>query len=281
MASLHLPAELKGLVVYELHALSEATDNLSSISLVWKEAWHNIRGIRFEKIEFLGPSTIVIRLQNFLSLLEGSPDIALHVKEIKIGSTDPNSTPPVKQWDDAACVGRNLTTLLSVTSRVERFEIKGISHSFIDAVLKSEMPEFLSIRGALRSSSIKSLYLDQHAFAYPNRCMSFLRLFPELDEVNIEWEHLPRRRIIQSLWKQNLPPDPRIANLTVPCQGFDLMEAIGKASLFPNVQGFFLDAGYEGRAVNFLPFLRQLLPQWHATLVELVIPDFQPRYGVL
>ncbi|KIY66809.1 hypothetical protein CYLTODRAFT_491152 [Cylindrobasidium torrendii FP15055 ss-10] len=261
-----LPPEIKGLITRKLGNLSPSS--LSSLGLVWKDAWHDIRTTRFESIEFVDSSTSGRRCWQLLSLLRSSPNVATYILRISVGSEicmgcrlgKRGGPGKDRKW---------LAEILVMASRLEAL----VLHNACPALMNDVSDElgFSSLRAAFRTSLVQSLDLSDYAFVTPADLLEFMHEFPSLNR--LRFNSIPKRgaQLDSYLWQQPLPRHEQVTSFTigyVSTIDVKFLDLVAREPILPNVTHFGL---LPPSQLNFLPVVRRLLLRW-PSLIQLNLP---------
>lgn len=268
----YLPPEIKGLIVQELGTLGDEEDCLSSIALVWRDAWHEIRSLRCRFIWVADAS----RLAEQLPLFTSYPELFTYIKEIDVG-------PGISKSLRHSTTCRNLSKLLTMATNAHTLDLEGFEPA---RLLSKGGVALRDLRAAFKASSVKNLSLDKLVLTTPADLIDFLSLLPNLTAMDIE------STIVSSQWPlvdtpPRVSPFPRFYHLSSLSVSYStsadrqFLDLVAQESIFPNIRDFRFEENIE---CNALPVLRKLLPLWSASLVALdllkVWPDFGTRFAL-
>ncbi|KIY66808.1 hypothetical protein CYLTODRAFT_23420 [Cylindrobasidium torrendii FP15055 ss-10] len=253
-----LPPEIKGLITRNLHDLSPST--LKSLGLVWREAWHDIRTIRFEYIKFDDSSANGWRCKKLLSLLRTAPNVATYIHKIFVGSQlcvgyrfemASGPTAQTRKW---------LAEILTLASHLEVLALQKTCPVLLNDV--SDELGFLTLRTAFQSSPVQTLNLTKYAFATPAGLLKFINGFRCLTRVQMK--SIPEQgvQLASRLWQQSLPRNEQLTSLTVGYGSMidvQFLDLVANEAIFPNISHSRLHHLW---AFDSLPVLQRLLLRW-------------------
>ncbi|KIY66813.1 hypothetical protein CYLTODRAFT_23508 [Cylindrobasidium torrendii FP15055 ss-10] len=268
-----LPAELKELVLKELARMGQ----VSSLALVWRETWHDIRISRFQYIDLDDYKSRSVRLPKLLAIIKTAPEVALYIKEIDLGDARDwtlNGVPCHWNQEEGFC--EKLASLIHVARCADELSLRRMYPS-----TPLEYRQYSVLKSAFQASSIRHLHLNEFIFSSPTKLLEFIDWFPLVESIDmVDGRADSEEGLDESHWIQPLPQHAHITSLGLTYASdadVRLLHLIADQPLFPDVQSFAMSC-YD---LNFMPTLRRLLVQWSATLTSLELPFLIPRYGML
>ncbi|KIY66815.1 hypothetical protein CYLTODRAFT_491158, partial [Cylindrobasidium torrendii FP15055 ss-10] len=265
-----LPMELKGLVLKALSRIGR----VSSLALVWRETWHDIRTARFQYIDLDDYKSRSVRLPRLLGIIKTAPEVALYIKEIDVGEGGDwtlNGVPC--HWSEEEGILENLASLINVARCADELWLRRMSPS-----IPLECPQYSVLKAAFQASSIRHLHLYQYIFTSPAKLLEFIDWFPLAESIDMYDGRVESQEgLDESQRVQSLSQHAQITSMALTYASdadVRFLQLIADQPLFPDVQSFAMSC-YD---FNFIPTLRRLLVQWSATLTSLELPFLIPRY---
>ncbi|KIY70447.1 hypothetical protein CYLTODRAFT_419795 [Cylindrobasidium torrendii FP15055 ss-10] len=273
-----LPPELKSLITKELIMDSHWNPaSWSSLAMVWRESWNDIRAARFMTVRFLRTDAMPSRLERLLALVSSANTIVSCIKTIEMGH--PRCYGIHEAWFGEREILPRLAVLVSLSKNLKTMKLYCLSpHS------TRTIPEGLpALTDVLRASQIEHLLIGEYTFISPGWLVYYLSMFPRIKKLTLMDLSFALRardpRPEPDAPTRTIEPNRWLRSLRIFSNGdgeMQFLEAIMQRDIFPNIACLDYSHTMQSRpsfSENFLPAMRHFLPYTSSTLVSLTFPE--------